>query len=537
MAAREEHEGRFERRYRAVKSRDRRFDGRFVVAVTSTGTYCRPSCPVLTPKRENVRFYPTAAAAQGAGFRACKRCVPEAVPGSPEWDARADLVARAMRLIADGVVDREGVGGLARRLGYTGRHLNRLLTAELGAGPSAIARARRAHTARLLVETTGLPVSEVAFAAGFSSITQFNQTFRAVFAATPTEMRRARRARDGENAPAANGIAANGIAANGTVANSSASGEIHLRLPFREPGDPVGTLGFLGERAAAGVEGYAGGVYRRSLRLPRGAAVVALSDGGDHVRCVLRLEDLRDLGAAVGRCRRLMDLDADPAAVSEHLGADPLLGPLVAGKPGRRVPRAVDGAELALRAVLGQRVSVAAARSLAGRLVSLCGPRLPDALAEGEEGGLSRLFPEPGAVAGADLSLLGLPTGRREALQNLAAALASGELSLDPGADRAEAEERLLAVRGVGPWTASYVAMRALGDPDAFLPTDLGVRRALRGLGGPGDARAIADLAERWRPWRAYAVAHLWAHPQAYPGGVEGACWGEREDAEDEEVA
>ena len=307
----------FEHRYRAVRGRDVRFDGWFYVAVTSTGIYCRPSCPAATPKRSNVRFYPTAAAAQYAGFRACKRCRPDAVPGSPEWDTRADIVARAMRLIADGVVDRDGVAGLARRLGYTQRHLHRLLSAEVGAGPLALARARRAHTARLLLETTDLPITEVAFAAGFTSIRQFNDTIREVFAVTPRELRRVRGQRD-----------------------ETVRGEIPLRLPFRTPFDANGMLQFLGTRAVAGVETFDGETYRRTLRLPHGAGVVALSDGGDHVRCVLRLENVRDLGSAVQRCRSLLDLDADPVAVSDVLGSDPLLGALVRRSPGRRVPGA-----------------------------------------------------------------------------------------------------------------------------------------------------------------------------------------------------
>ena len=310
----------FESCYRAANSRDARFDGRFIVAVTSTGIYCRPSCPAITPRPENTRFYPTAAAAQVAGFRACLRCQPDAVPGSPEWDERADLAGRAMRLVGDGVVDREGVTGLAHRLGYTERHLNRMLVAEVGAGPLALARARRAHTARLLVETTNLPVSEVAFAAGFASIRQFNDTFRAIYATTPTGLRK--KSRRG---------------------NGTAPGEIPLRLPFRAPFDGPGLLGFLGERAVPGVESFADGTYQRTLRMPHGAGVVVLSDGEDHVRCILRLEDVRDLGAAVERCRRLLDLDADPIAVSDALGADPLLGPLVRNSPGRRVPRTVDG--------------------------------------------------------------------------------------------------------------------------------------------------------------------------------------------------
>jgi len=477
----------FEHRYRAVRGRDVRFDGWFYVAVTSTGIYCRPSCPAATPRRANVRFYPTAAAAQYAGFRACKRCRPDAVPGSPEWDVRADIVARAMRLIADGVVDRDGVAGLARRLGYTRRHLHRLLSAEVGAGPLALARARRAHTARLLLETTDLPITEVAFAAGFASIRQFNDTIREVFAVTPRELRRVRGVRDG-----------------------MLPGEIPLRLPFRTPFDANGMLQFLGARAVAGVETFDGQTYRRTLRLPHGAGVVALSDGGDHVLCVLRLENLRDLGTAVQRCRSLLDLDADPVAVAVVLGADPLLGALVRHSPGRRVPGSVDGAELAFRAVLGQQVSVAGARTLAGRLVARYGEPLPEALAaEGDEP--THLFPGPPAVAEATLEGLGVPAARRETLRGLARALAGRGILLDPGSEREEVERRLLKLRGIGPWTASYVAMRALGDPDAFLSTDLGVRKAVLRLGHAGDWRSVAALAERWRPWRAYATQHLWA--------------------------
>ena len=443
--------------------------------------------------RQNVRFYPTAAAAQSGGFRACKRCRPDATPGSPEWDARADLVGRAMRLISDGVVDREGVAGLARRLGYTERHLHRLLVAAVGAGPLALARARRAHTARLLVETTALPISQVAFAAGFASIRQFNDTVREVFATTPRELRRARGHR-GEAAP----------------------GEISLRLPYRVPFDASGILNFLGARAVPGVEDFNRGVYRRTLRLPHGAGIVALSDGGDHVRCELRLQDLRDLGAAVQRCRRLLDLDADPVAVAEVLGADPLLAPLVRSSPGQRVPGSVDGAELAVRALLGQQVSVAGARTLTGRLIARYSQPLPGALA-GTDEGLTHLFPEPASIAEADPGGLAMPAARREALRGLARALADGEIFLDPGADREEVESRLLSLRGIGPWTSSYIAMCALGDPDAFLPTDLGVRRAISELGEASDRAGVTALAERWHPWRSYATQHLWASLDSGP--------------------
>jgi AraC family transcriptional regulator, regulatory protein of adaptative response / DNA-3-methyladenine glycosylase II len=478
-----------ERCYRAVAGRDARFDGWFFTAVRTTGIYCRPSCPARTPLARNVSFFTTAAAAQGAGYRACRRCRPDAVPGSPEWDVRADVVARAMRLIADGEVERSGVPGLAARLGYSERQLHRLLVAELGVGPLALARAQRAQTARILVETTDLPMAHVAFAAGFASIRQFNDTVRTVFATTPTELRRACEHH-----------------------TEAAPGSIALRLPYRSPLDVSGLLRFLGDRAVAGVEEFVDGGYRRTLRLPLGVGIVELSDGVDHVRCVLRLNDLRDLGAAVQRCRRLLDLDADPVAVADLLGADPVLAPLVRRAPGRRVPWTVDGDELAVRAVLGQQVSVAGARTLAGRMVS----RLGRPLAE-PDGGLTHLFPKPAAIADADPVSLAMPAARRDALRDLARVLASGEVCLDPCADRVEVERGLLAMREIGPWTASYVAMRALGDTDAFLPTDLGVRRAISGLGHASDPASIAELAERWRPWRAYATQRLWASLENVP--------------------
>jgi AraC family transcriptional regulator, regulatory protein of adaptative response / DNA-3-methyladenine glycosylase II len=496
----------FERCYRALRSRDARFDGWFVTAVTSTGIYCRPSCPAMTPRRENVRFLRSAAAAQRAGFRACKRCRPDASPGSPEWNARADVVGRAMRLIADGCVDREGVAGLAARLGYSERHLNRQLVAEVGAGPLALARAQRAQSARLLIETTALPFTDVAFAAGFPSIRQFNETVREVFATTPTELRRGAAGRNG---------ASPGPRRRGTGAderrNGSAPGAmtaLALRLRYRAPFDAAGLLGFLGARAVPGVEAWDGATYRRVLSLPHGPGIAELAPAadGDHVRCELRLADLRDLGAAVQRCRRLLDLDADPVAVAEALGADALLGAQVRAEPGRRVPGAVDGAELAVRAVLGQQVSVAGARTLAGRLTAALGAPLDAA-----DGALTHAFPTAAAIAAADPEALGLTRARARALIGLCAALAVGDLDLDPGADREEARAKLLALPGIGPWTAEYVAMRALGDPDAFPATDLGIRRALERAGHAGDPKAVVTLAERWRPWRAYAVQHLWA--------------------------
>ncbi len=480
-----------DQRYLAVRSGDARFDGVFFIGVISTGIYCRPSCPALTPKRENTRFFPSAAAAQEAGFRACKRCRPDASPGSPEWNIRADIVGRSMRLIADGAVDREGVGGLAASVGYSERQLNRLLTAELGAGPLALARARRAQTARILVETTDLPMGDIAFAAGFSSIRQFNGTMREVFAHTPTELR-ARSAHRGD-----------------TVL----PGMVDLRLPYRPPCDLRGLFGFLAARAVPGIEEYRSGVYRRVLRLPHGTGIAELSpgDGPGHVRCRLRLAQIRDLGTAVQRCRRLLDLDTDPHAVAEVLGADPLLAPVAARNPGLRAPGHVDPAELAVRAIIGQQVSVPAARTVAGRLVERYGKPLT-----APSGGLTHTFPAPEALADASPQELPMPRGRARALIAVARAVAADDIDLGPGADRAECAARLRALPGIGPWTADYIRMRALGDPDVFLHTDLGIRRALERLGHPGDPRSAERAARAWSPWRSYANHHLWAAPASH---------------------
>ena len=478
----------FDTLYRAAQSRDPRFDGRFYTAVTSTGIYCRPVCPAQTPRPENVRFYQCAAAAEAAGFRACRRCRPDTAPGSAEWNVRGDLAARALRLIAAGVVDGEGVDGLASRLATSPRHLHRQLVAEVGAGPLALARTRRAQTARLLIDQTDLPVTDVAFSAGFASIRQFNDTIRAAFGTTPTELRRRRR----------------------PLLDST--GGMVLRLRHRTPFDADGLLGYLGQRALPGVEEAAGGTFRRVLVLPRSTAVAELDlvDNGAEVRLRLRLDDLRDLSVAVQRCRWLLDLDADPAAIGEVLGGDPLLAPLVAARPGLRVPGAVAGLELAVRAILGQQISVAGARTLAGRLVNALGEPLPQA-----DGSLTHRFPTAEALATLDPATpqpgLGLTRGRLVALRGLGQAVAAGELDLDRGADREQTEKTLLALPGIGPWTAAYIAMRALGDPDALPAADLGLRRALERHGLPGDPASIRARAERWRPWRAYAVLHLWA--------------------------
>lgn len=499
-------ESGMERWLRAVRSRDARFDGWFVTCVRSTGIYCRASCPATPPKAANIRFLPSAAAAQAAGFRACKRCRPDASPGSPAWDVRGDWVARAVRLIDDGVVDRDGVLGLAHRLGYSARQVERGVTAELGAGPLALARARRARTARALIESSDLAMADIALAAGFASVRQFNDTVREVFAETPTRLR----------ARAAATARGSGPAVDAAPAGGSGQGwqTVSLRLAFRAPLEPSNLFGHLAATGVPGVEQWLDGAYRRTLRLPHGPAIVAVRPPPPAQRWVdtkLTLADLRDLSTAVARCRRMFDLDADPIAVTEVLGADPHLAAAVARAPGRRVPRTVDGEELAVRAVVGQQVSTAAARTHAARLVRDHGTELTDPV-----GGLTHLFPTAAALTGVDPASLGMPRTRRRTFAGLVTALADGRLDLSPGADPVAARAALLALPGIGPWTADTVTMRALGDPDVFLAGDLGIRAVARGLGLPGTEGPLAVAARRWSPWRSYAVQYLWAtldHP------------------------
>jgi AraC family transcriptional regulator of adaptative response / DNA-3-methyladenine glycosylase II len=458
-------------RYEAVRSRDARFDGVFFFGVSSTGIYCRPSCPAITPKRANVSFYPTAAAAQGAGFRACRRCRPDAVPGSADWNVRADVVGRAVRLIGDGVVDREGVAGLASRLGYSARQVQRQLNAELGAGPIALARAQRGHTARVLLQTTTMQAAEIAFAAGFASVRQFNETIREIYAATPTELRLAHRRRGGR-------------VPEGPCGDYATATGVPLRLAYRGAYDAGHVVGFLAARAVAGVEEVTGApgrrTYRRTLRLPHGSGVAEVAERpgrGGWLECRLHLGDLRDLTTATQRMRRLFDLDADPYAVAERLGADPVLAPSVAARPGLRAPGSADPEEYALRAVIGDPERCAA-------VAAAYGEPLP-----APSGTLTRLFPRPADLADAELTQV--PGSVRPLLRALSAALASGAVRLDPGADREEAERSLLALPAMPPHTAAAIRMRALGDPDVLLP------------GTPASPT--------WHPWRTYATHHLGA--------------------------
>jgi AraC family transcriptional regulator, regulatory protein of adaptative response / DNA-3-methyladenine glycosylase II len=424
--------------YVAVQSRDVRFDGWFVTAVRTTGIYCRPSCPAITPKRANVEFFTTSAAAQERGFRACKRCRPDASPGSPEWNTRHDVVARSMRLIADGVVEREGVSGLAGRLGYSQRHLNRVLTDELGAGPLAVARAQRAHTARVLVETTAMPFTDVAFAAGFGSIRQFNDTVRDVFAASPTALRAARSS--GRRAPDTPGRRSS---AQGVAVSAPSALTVTLRLPVRQPFAAAETVAFIAGRIIPGVEAWDGGRYRRSLDLPGGQGIVALHAHDDHVAARLELESPADLAPAVQRIRRLLDLDSDPVAVDETLGADPAMAPLIRRCRGRRAPGSVDPFESAVRAIIGQQVSVAGARTVTARLVAAAGS--PSTLAGPESGPITMLFPRPEQFVDAPDEAFAMPAARRETIRRLAMAVAEGSVQLHVGVDPAVAHAQLLA--------------------------------------------------------------------------------------------
>lgn len=474
-----------------MASRDARFDGRFFTAVTSTGIYCRPICPAQTPKRANVRFYPSAAAAQAAGFRACLRCRPHLAPGTVQPPGGDRVVDRALRLIASGAADGgAGVAAMARRLAVSERHLHRVLTDTVGAGPLTLARMRRLQTARTLIEQTGIPITDVAFSAGYSSLRQFNSEVRAGTGRAPTALRRRGSAgHDGE-------------------------GAIVLRLGVRPPFDGCALLAFFAQRAVCGVERCSSTSLTRSISLARGAAVVELEPQTTQLVVRLWLDDVRDLSAAVDACRRLFDVDADPEAIASVLGADPLLAPMVSARPGLRVPGCVDAEEIAIRAVLGQQVSVTRATALASRLTEKLGVPLAQ-----PRHGVDRTFPAAAAVAEADLEGLGLTAERAATLHRLAGAIAAGDIDLSAAADGAEAAARLLSIRGIGPWTVTYIAMRGLRDPDAFPAGDLGLRRAFAQSGGGYDSAALVARAERWRPWRAYATVHLWnqllhpAHP------------------------
>lgn len=489
----------FAERYRAMLARDSRFDGQFITGVHSTGIYCRPSCPAAPPKPVNVTFYRTAAAAHEAGLRACKRCLPDAVPGSPEWDLDDDLAARAMRLIADGVVERDGVPGLAARLGYTPRHLTRVLSAELGAGPLALARAHRAQTARALLVSSSMPVADVAFASGFGSVRQFNDTIRAVYERSPLELRATAAGRSGPRSTTADAAA---------PAGTVEAGVVRLHLPARPPFDAAGVFAWLAARAVDRVEVADHDRFERTLALPSGPALVRLraatgARGASGLDVEARMATLADLAPLVARVRRLFDLDADSVAIDDALAADPALAPSVLATPGMRMPGALDPHELVVRALVGQQVSVASARTALTRLadalgepVDLDGPRV--------------LFPTPAAIAAEGASVLRGPAARIRTIVDVCARLASGELVVAAERERHELRADLLAVPGIGPWTAGYLAMRVTREPDELLVSDLALRNGAARLGLPADPRELAARGAAWAPWRSYASMHLW---------------------------
>jgi AraC family transcriptional regulator of adaptative response / DNA-3-methyladenine glycosylase II len=473
--------------YRAIATRDARFDGRLFIAVKTTGIYCRPICPARTPKRENLVFYPSAAAAQEAGFRPCLRCRPETAPDLGVWRGTSNTVSRALALIEKGGLDGADVEALAERLGVGERQLRRLFRRHLGASPIAVAQTRRVLLAKHLIHETRLPMSEVALAAGFGSIRRFNETFQRLFGRAPSTLRR------------------------GGAAPTGPTGEVVILLPYRPPYDWPAMLAFLRARAIPGVETVTRDGYARTIEIGGAHGTVAVRPTAlNALRATIQFPQLSALPTIVARLRRVFDLVADPEVIGAHLAEDPALAPLVAARPGLRVAGAWDGFELAVRALLGQQITVTAAVGLAGKLVATYGKPLTGAIRGFD--GLTHVFPGPERLAEDDLSGLGLTRARAAALGSLARAVIADPELFGPRRSLDEAIVKLRALPGVGEWTAQYIAMREMREPDAFPAADIGLMRALADRKGrrPSPAALLAR-AERWRPWRAYAAQHLWA--------------------------
>jgi AraC family transcriptional regulator of adaptative response / DNA-3-methyladenine glycosylase II len=477
--------------YRALKTRDARFDGRFYTAVRTTGIFCRPICPARTPKIENCLFLPSAAAAHQMGFRPCLRCRPEVAPGVAVWRGSANTVSRALHLIAEGAMDEAGVEALADRLGVGARHLRRLFDQHVGATPVSVAQTHRILFAKNLINETALSMTEVALASGFGSVRRFNAVMQATYGRPPSALRRSAKAASSETAG------------------------VTLKLPFSPPYDWPAIRDFLALRAIPGIEQVEPDLYRRSFALDRARGVVEVrpAPGQNHLLATIRTRDVGVLASVVARLRRLFDLDADIAAIDAHLASDARLTPLVRARPGVRVPGAWDGFELAVRAVLGQQISVRAATTFAGRLAAAHGEPLTPASAS--SGGPDRVFPTPDAVAGADLTAIGLTRARAASLNALGRAMAADLGLLRAHATLAVTIGKLTALPGVGPWTAQYIAMRALREPDAFPASDLGLLRAMETPAGRPSPATLAEIAEAWRPWRAYAALRLWMQAPA----------------------
>jgi AraC family transcriptional regulator, regulatory protein of adaptative response / DNA-3-methyladenine glycosylase II len=480
--------------YRAIATRDARFDGRLFVAVRTTGIYCRPICPARTPRSENVQFFASAAAAQQAGFRPCLRCRPEISPEVAFWRGTSNTVARALALIDRGALDDADVDALAERLGLGGRQLRRLFQQHLGASPIAVAQTRRVLLAKQLIHDTRLSMAEVAMAAGFGSVRRFNETFRQLFARPPAALRRT---------------------PHGKSAADDA-GVVSLTLAYRPPYDWEAMLAYLATRAIPGVEAVAGGSYRRSIAFGGGRGVLAVAPAPGHrVSVRLRFPEVTALPAIIARVRRVFDLAAEPLAIAAHLENDAALAPLARARPGLRIPGAWDGFELAVRAILGQQITVPAAVTLASRLVRAYGETLPDRFAE--EHGLTHVFPTAERLAALDPDNLGMPRARAKAIAALAAAVIADPRIFGPRRSLEAAIAQLSALPGIGEWTAQYIAMRELREPDAFPAADIGLLRAM----ADGDGRrptpaALLARAESWRPWRAYAAMHLWASDRRF---------------------
>lgn len=473
--------------YRAVSTRDARFDGRLFTGVLTTGIYCRPICPARTPKRGNVTFFPTAAAAQEAGFRPCLRCRPETSPDLGAWRGSSNTVSRALALIEAGAMDEADVEALAERLGVGERQLRRLFRRHLGASPVSVAQTRRVLLAKQLIHETQLSMADVALASGFGSVRRFNETFQQLFDRPPGALRRS-----------------------GAAETSMAAG-VTLRLAYKPPYDWDHLIAFLAGRAIPGVEVATARRYVRTLAIGgrRGVVAVEPAVDGTALLASVRFSDMTVLPAVIARVRRVFDLTADPLAIGEHLSADAELAPLVAARPGLRTPGAWDGFELAVRAILGQQITVGAATRLAGRIVEAYGE--PLAVDVGEPG-LTHLFPEPARLVGADIAAIGMPKARGHALERLAAAACADPGLFSPTGDLESQVARLKALPGIGEWTAQYIALRELREPDAFPHGDVALVRALERLSGERpDFSELSARAERWRPWRAYAALHLWA--------------------------
>ena len=486
--------------YRAISTRDVRFDGRLFVGVKTTGIYCRPICPARTPKFENVSFFSSAAAAQESGFRPCLRCRPEISPDLAFWRGTSNTVSRALALIEAGGLDDDDVEGLANRLGVGARQLRRLFHRHVGASPVTVAQTRRVLLAKQLIHETSLPMAEVALAAGFNSVRRFNETFRELFARSPVKLRHVRNRGKHE------------------------AGTLSVRLAYRPPYDWDAMLSFLAHRAIPGVELVSPNSYKRSIAFGEKSGVVTVVPADkNRVDVTVRFPDMAALPQIIARVRRVFDLAADPDAIGAHLSLDPILAPLVAARPGLRVPGAWDGFELAVRAIFGQQITVLAATKLLGRLVQQYGAPLPAAMREGE--GLSHLFPSPARIAGAEIATLGMPAARAMAVSSLAQAISADPAIFGRGASLEEAIAKLRSLPGIGEWTAQYIAMRELREPDAFPAADIGLLRAMTGADGrrPSPAQLVSR-AERWRPWRAYAALHLWAagtRPTAGSGKIQ----------------